>query len=77
MSSDSIPIETDQKPPAELCFIMDYHPQGRASFDDLRVCHSAEDYLRDWGGEIISDQAELSNSEILDLWRKSEANLKS
>ena len=76
-SCHSILIETDQMPPAELCFFMDYHPQGGASFYGLRVCHSAEDYLRDCSGKIISDQAELSNSKILDLWRKSEAHLKS
>lgn len=76
-SCHSIPIETDQMPPAVLCFIMYFHPQGGASFYDLRVCHSAEDYLRDCGGEIINDSADLSNSEILGLWRKSEAHLKS
>jgi hypothetical protein len=75
-SFHSIPIESKKMPPAELCFTMYYHPQGGASIDGISVCHSHQDYLDECKGEIITDVNDLSNTEILTLWKKSEAELK-
>ena len=76
-SYHSISIDTKTMPCAALCFTMYYHPQGGATFDGLRVCPSSQDYLDGCNGQIIMNASDLSDSEILDLWKQSEAQLKS
>jgi len=75
-SFHAIPLHSKKMPPAELCFMMDYHPQGGACFSGISVCHSHQDYLDDCDGEIIIDANDLSDVKILALWKKSEADLK-
>ena len=59
--------------PAALCILMYYHPQGGAEFGSLEVCHSIEDYLESFKGDIIMDANDLSDREILRLWRKAKS----
>jgi hypothetical protein len=75
-SFHAIPIESKNMPPAELCFTMYFHPQGGAYFSGISVCHSHQDYLNDCEGDFIIDANDLSDSQILTLWKKSEAELK-
>jgi hypothetical protein len=74
-SVHSIEIDSKTMPPAKLCFTMYYHPQGGASISSLSVCHSHLDYLDECDG-IIAGARELSDKDILTLWRKSEAKIK-
>ena len=69
-SFHSIPISSKKFPPAELCLTMYFHPQGGADFYDICICHSAEDFVEAVKGELIMDAKDLSDKEILDLWRK-------
>ena len=68
-----IPVESLSMPPAALCMVMYYHPQGGAEFGYLEVCHSIEDYLESFKGDIIMDVNSLSDREILRLWRKAKS----
>jgi hypothetical protein len=75
-SFHALPVESKNMPPAELCFAMYFHPQGGAYFSGISICHSHQDYLNECNGEIIIDANDLSDLEILALWRKSETQLK-
>ena len=75
-SFHALPVESKNMPPAELCFTMYFHPQGGAYFSGISVCHSHQDYLRACEGDFIIDANDLSDSQILNLWKKSEAKLK-
>jgi hypothetical protein len=76
-SIHSISIEFNDMPPAELCFTMYYHGQGGAMFGDFELCHSTEEFIKEFDGDLITSPADLSDLQILDLWKKSEAQLKS
>ncbi len=65
-----IPVESPSMPPAALCMMMYYHPQGGAAFGSLEVCHSVEDYLESFKGDIVMNANDLSDRDILGLWRK-------
>lgn len=76
-SIHSISIEFNDMPPADLCFTMYYHGQGGAKFDDFELCHSPEKFIKEFDGDLITSPADLSDLQILDLWKKSEHQLKS
>ena len=76
-SLHSITIDFEKMPPAELCFTMYYHGQGGAMFGDFELCHSPEEFIKEFDGDLITTPADLSDLQILDLWKKSEAQLKS
>lgn len=65
-----IPVDSLSMPPAALCMMMYYHPQGGAEFSDLVLCHSIEDYLESLKGDIVMNADDLSDGDILGLWRK-------
>ena len=68
-SFHSIPIEAQKMPPANLCFTLFFHPQGGATFYDFELCHSSEDFIQARKGRLILDANDLSDKEILDLWK--------
>ena len=68
-SFHSIPIEAKKMPPANLCFTMYFHPQGGATFYGFELCHSSEDFIRARKGWLILDANDLSDKDILDLWK--------
>ena len=76
-SLHSIPIEFRKMPPAELCFTMYYHGQGGAMFGDFQLCHSSEEFIEQFEGDIILTPDDLSDLQILNLWKQSEEQLKS
>lgn len=69
-SIHSIPVLSETMPPADLCMMMYFHPQGGAEFSNLVVCHSIEDYLEPLKGDIVMDANSLSDRDILKLWHK-------
>ena len=71
-----IDVESKAMPPASLAMTMYYHPQGGAEFYDLTICHSAEDYLASLKPECILEQGDLTDEEILKLWKKPKARRK-
>jgi hypothetical protein len=73
-SIHSIPVLSDTMPPADLCMMMYFHPQGGAEFSNLFVCHSIDDYLEPLKGDIAMDANSLSDRDILKLWRKGKFN---
>ena len=75
-SFHSICIETQKMPPADLCFTMYFHPQGGASFYGFELCHSSEDFIQARKGSLILDANDLSDKEILKLWKQSANELK-
>jgi hypothetical protein len=75
-SAHVIDVESKGMPPASLAMTMYFHPQGGAEFYDLTICHSAEDYLASLKPEYILGQSDLSDDEILKLWKKSKARKK-
>ena len=46
-------------------------------FGDFELCHSPEEFMKEFDGDLITTPADLSDLQILDLWKKSEAQLKS
>jgi len=72
-SIHAIDVTSKGMPPASLCIMMYYHGQGGASFYDLTVCHSIEDYLASLKPENILANGDLSDKELLKLWRKPKA----
>jgi hypothetical protein len=71
-----IDVESKGMPPASLAMTLYYHPQGGAEFYDLTICHSAEDYLASLKPECILEQGDLTDEEILKLWKKPKARRK-
>jgi len=41
------------------------------------LCHSPEEFIKEFEGDLITSPADLSDIQILDLWKKSEDQLKS
>ncbi len=72
-SMDSIhrvSVRSDAMPPADLCMMVYFHPQGGAEFSNIVVCHSIDDYLESLKGDIVMDAKSLSDRDILKLWHK-------
>lgn len=76
-SIHSITIGFEHMPPAELCFTIYYHGQGGATFSDFQLCHSTEEFIEQFEGEIVTTPDKLSDLHILNLWKQSEVQLKS
>ena len=70
-SFHSITIETQKMPPADLCFIVYFHYQGGATFYDFELCHSSEDFIQARKGSLIVNANDLSDKDILELWKES------
>ena len=69
-SIHSIPVHSDTMPPADLCMMIYFHPQGGTEFYDLMVCHSIDDYLESLKGDIVMDMNKLRDRDILRHWTK-------
>lgn len=70
-------VESKSMPPASLCIMMYYHGQGGATYYDISVWHSYDEYLAIQKPEIIMEQGDISDDEILKLWKKPRARKKS
>jgi hypothetical protein len=65
-----LPIDSASMPPADLCMMMYFHPQGGASISDLMVCHSVDDYLASRDGSIVISESSLTDKKILRMWAR-------
>ena len=69
-SIHTIDVESKAMPPATLCIMMYYHPLGGSSYYDISVWHTEDEYLDCLKPEIILEQGDISDVEILKLWKK-------
>jgi hypothetical protein len=65
-----IELESKKMPPAVICILMYFHPQGGAFFDPIKVDFTVEDYLDSIKDDIILDKDHLSDQLILQAWVK-------
>ena len=65
-----IELESKKMPPAVICILMYFHPQGGAFFDPIKVDFTVEDYLDSTKDDIILDKDQLSDQLILQAWVK-------
>jgi hypothetical protein len=76
-SIHAIDVESKAMPPASLCIMMYYHGQGGSSYYDISVWHTEDEYLASLKPEIILEQGDITDVEILNLWKKPRAKKKS
>lgn len=65
-----IELESEKMPPAVICILMYYHPQGGAYFTSIDIDFSVEDYIDSIKDDIILGQDYFSHQQILKAWVK-------